>query len=129
MNNSNFITYKEPEYFYRVDIFLTTYEMDVKKTKIFRHAEEFRGDDLLQMRNEAFNYHDSAKYNIEKNGKFILPFASSFLDFKLGVNATYGVHTFLVVDEEEDYCVYGQSEERLELDFEEEVLRGKGFEL
>jgi len=39
--------------------------MDVNKTKKFRHSEEFRGDDLLQMRNEAFNYHDSAKYNIE----------------------------------------------------------------
>lgn len=130
--NQNLSPQKEPEFFYRVEVFLTTFKKDLKKTEPFTHHEEFKGEDLLALRKEALIYHHNTIIEIEKEGKFFLPLAD-YEHFELGKNSAYSVFTFFVVseEEEEEYCICGDSDDEIKegLEIEEIVFKEKGISI
>lgn len=130
--NRNLSPRIEPEYFYRVAILLTTFEKDINKTEPFFHFEDFKGTDLLALREQAILYSQNTINNIENEGKFFLPLAN-YEDFEFGKNAAYSVFTYFVVseegEEEDEYCILGDSDDEINdgLEIEEMVYKEKGI--
>lgn len=86
----------EPEYYYRVDLFATTFGADKDKTPPFEHEEFFRGEDLLKCRENAFAYAKNHIENIDRNG-YVFPFASP-ANTILGKTSAFSCWVFLIED-------------------------------
>lgn len=62
----------EPEYFYRVSEFVTTFGMDEGKNEPFSHFEDFKGNDLHECKAKAEKYYWERLEGLEQ-GKYFLP--------------------------------------------------------
>ena len=120
-----------PEYFYRVTQFATTFSADEGKNEPFSHEQEFKGPNLLHCRNNAADFHND-RMEAFLNSKYFLPYASPE-NFELGKHAAFSIDLYLVVrdgKEEEDYCLTDRSQDSEEnLKMEAVILRGKGFRI
>ena len=97
------------KYYYQIKIFTST--MGV--TESFTHVEYFKDVDLLKAREDAFERYPKILDEIEKQGRYFLPYASPE-DFVYGENACYSVTLSLVEEIEDDrieiYEIEGESE-------------------
>jgi hypothetical protein len=84
----------EPEYFYRVSEFVTTYGMDEGKNEPFSHFEDFKGNDLHECKAKAEKYYRERLEGLEQ-GKYFLPFAAP-KNFVFGKNAAFSITLALV---------------------------------
>jgi hypothetical protein len=122
----------EPDYFYLVQEYVTTFQMDEGKNEPFSHEQKFEGKDLLKCKTEA------EKCYWEKLGglaqrQYFLPFAAP-QNFECGKNAAFSVTLILVEyyneDEYFEYPLIGEdyettAESRV---IERDILRKKGFQ-
>lgn len=121
----------EPEYFYRVYEFVTTFGADEGKHESFSHVEDFKGYDLLACRNSAYEYYQQ-RLNGLNNGSYHLPFASP-QEFQLGKHAAASIIlSFVEIDsdgEEIEWSLAGDEENAIHESRELElaVLLEKGF--
>lgn len=84
----------EPQYFYKVLEFVTSFEKDKGKNKPFSHYENFKGKNLKECRKLATK-HYFERLNGLNNGKFFLPFETP-KKFVLGKNSAFSIVLFLV---------------------------------
>ena len=84
-----------PLYFYRVQEFLTTFELDKDKTEPFIYTEEFRGTNLRECRERAYAFYNDRSQGLEE-ATYFLPLAAR-ADFKYGENAAYS-HTLSLIE-------------------------------
>jgi len=123
---------REPEYFYRVNEFVTTMESDPGKNLPYSHDEDFRGSNLLYCRAKAIKWYQEREEGLIKNGKYFLPFASP-KDFVLGENAAYTITLSLIEYYDEEfqlaYSLAGDDEIELQegREFEEFLFKSKGL--
>jgi len=101
-------------YYYKVTEFVTTFGEDPGKNEPFTHGEDFKGSDLLQMREKARAYYDE-RFKGLNDGKYFLPFAAPS-DFDKGRNAAFSITLSLVEcsdDEEYEYPLIGEDEDTI----------------
>ena len=84
----------EPDYFYRVTEFVTTFGMDEGKNEPFSHLEDFKGNDLHECKARAEKYYLERLEGLEQ-GKYFLPFEAP-KNFKFGKNAAFSITLSLV---------------------------------
>ena len=84
----------EPEYFYRVSEFVTTFGMDEGKNEPFSHFEDFKGNDLHECKAKAEKYYWERLEGLEQ-GKYFLPFEAPE-QFEFGKNAAFSITVALV---------------------------------
>lgn len=119
----------EPEYFYRVSEFVTTFGMDEGENGSFRHWEDFKGKDLHQCKAKAENHYWERLEGLNQ-GRYFLPFESP-KNFELGKNASFSINMVLVEYYNQDkffeYPLLGEDEETMAESREIEivVLRSK----
>ena len=110
----------EPDYFYRVSEFVTTFGMDEGKKKPLSHFEDFKGNDLHDCKAKAEKHYWERLEGLEQ-GKYRLPFAAPGT-FEFGKNAAFSITLSLVeyyTDDEyfehpligEDYQTTAESKE------------------
>jgi hypothetical protein len=111
--NTGNIEILEPQYFYKVFEFVTSFEKDKGKTKPFSHSENFKGRNIKQCRELATKYYFE-RLNGLNNGKFFLPFETP-KKFVLGKNSVFSIILFLVEYYNEDnyleHPILGEDEE------------------
>lgn len=123
----------EPEYFYQVSEFVTTFEKDANKTKSFSHKEIFKDNDLLKARKEAMEYYNQRLQGFD-NTSYVLPFASP-ADYETSKNAAFSISLSLVEFYNDDelyiYPIAGEDDETVLENKESErlVLADKGYEV
>ena len=121
----------EPEYFYLVREFVTTFLMDEGKNEPFCHEERFEGKDLLKCRAEAERYYWERLDGLEK-GRYFLPFAAP-KNFEFGKNAAFSITLSLVEyysdDNNYEHPLIGEDDETTaeSKQIETAVLREKGL--
>lgn len=121
----------EPEYFYRVSEFVTTFEMDEGKNKPFNHEEDFKGNDLLNCKAEAENYYWKRLNGLEQS-KYFLPFAAPH-NFEFGKSAAFSITLSLVEfytdDNYFEHPLNGEDDETIaeSKEIERAVLTEKGY--
>jgi hypothetical protein len=84
----------EPDYFYRVSEFVTTFGMDEGKNESFSHFEDFKGNDLHECKAKAEKYYLERLEGLEQS-KYFLPFAAPE-QFEFGKNAAFSITLALV---------------------------------
>jgi|SRR5690554_3397383 len=84
----------EPDYFYRVCEFVTTFGADEGKNEPFSHIEDFKGNDLHECKAKAEKYYWERLEGLG-GGKYFLPFAAPE-NFVLGKNAAFSITLSLV---------------------------------
>lgn len=110
----------EPDYFYRVSEFVTTFGMDESKKKPYSHFEDFKGNDLHDCKAKAEKHYWERLEGLEQ-GKYRLPFEAPET-FEFGKNAAFSITLSLVeyyTDDEyfehpligEDYQTTAESKE------------------
>lgn len=123
----------EPDYFYQVDEYVTTFGKDVNKTDSFEHVEVFRDNDLYRARAKAFDYYNERLKGIE-NKSYVLPFASPS-EFRAGEDAAFSITVSLVEyyseDEFYEYSIEGDDEESTfeNKAVERTVFESKGYDV
>ena len=104
---------REPEYFYRVAEFVTTFGKDEGKNEPFSHSEDFKGADLLKCKEQAEKYYWERLEGLEK-GKYFLQFEAPE-NFEFGKNAAFSITVALVEfyseDEQYEHFTFGEDEE------------------
>ena len=121
----------EPEYFYRVYEFVTTFGADEGKHEPFSHEEHFQGYDLLACRNAAYEYYQQRSNGLD-NSSYHLPFASP-QEFQFGKHAAVSIIlSFVEIDsdgEEIEWPLAGDEEKAMNesRQLEVAVLLEKGF--
>lgn len=116
----------EPILYYRVAVYVTTFEGDEGKNEPFEHVEEFKGNDFSKIALEAWECYLKTNNNLASKGGYFLPFASE-KDFVQGKNSAYSCMISLVVhwsDDEET----GEDEYPLEGEGVNECFYGKALE-
>ncbi|MFN8268563.1 MAG: hypothetical protein U0T31_11205 [Chitinophagales bacterium] len=84
----------EPDYFYRVSEFVTTFGMDEGKNEPFSHFEDFKGNDLHDCKAKAEKHYWERLEGLEQ-GKYFLPFEAPET-FEFGKNAAFSITLSLV---------------------------------
>ena len=84
----------EPDYFYLVREFVTTFRMDEGKNEPFSHKQKFEGKDLLKCKTEAEKYYWERLDGLEQS-KYFLEFAAP-KNFEYGKNAAFSITLSLV---------------------------------
>lgn len=122
----------EPDYFYRVTEFVTTFGADPGKNEPFiTDGEDFKGNDLLKCKNDAEKYYWERLQGFE-NTKYFLPFAAPE-NFERGKNAAFSITLSLVEfyneEEQYEYPLLGEDEETTSegQELEMAILRDKGY--
>ena len=121
----------EPDYFYRVSEFVTTFRMDDGKNESFSHYEDFKADNLLRCKTEAEKYYWERLSGLE-NSKYFLPFAAPE-NFEFGKNSAFSITLSLVEfyaeDEFFEHTLLGEDDETIleSYQIETEVLKTKGY--
>lgn len=121
----------EPEYFYRVSEFVTTFGMDEGKNEPFSHFEDFNGNNLLECKVKAEKHYWERLEGLEQ-GKYYLPFAAP-QNFEFGKNAAFSITLSLVEyytdDEYFEYPLIGEDDETTaeSIEIEADVLKSKGY--
>ena len=122
----------EPDYFYRVEEWVFTFEQDPGKNKPISHTQDFKQGDLLKCKVDAEKYYKEREEGMLKAGKYFLPFAGP-KDFKMGENAGFSLVLSLVEYYNEDLLIehplLGEDEDEMAQSRETEkmVLEGKGL--
>lgn len=101
---------------YKVCIHLKTLE---NSPQYFDHEEEFKGSDILFMRQEAVKYFCEQANGIEKKGDFFGFPITAYKDMVKGQTAAYSIYLFYIVDwgeSESEWCLYGDGELEQNLD-------------
>jgi len=120
-----------PDYFYLVEEYVTTFEMDKGKNEPFWHDQKFEGKNLLKCRIDAEKYYWQRLIGLEQ-GRYFLEFAAP-KDFKLGENAAYSLVLSLVEYYNEDnfmvHSLLGEDERTIteSIEIEQAVLKEKGL--
>ena len=112
-------------YYYRVDIFCTTFQKDADKTKPFSHSEIFQGADLLECRNNAFQYYDEKIRGIA-NAQYVFPFESP-QNFEFGKHSAISIELYLV-EGDNLYSLSDPCEVEESLELEEYIFSQLGIE-
>ena len=103
----------EPQYFYLVSEFVTTFEMDEGKNKPLNHSKEFKGNDLHECKAKAEKYYWQRLKGLE-NGKYFLDFETPE-NFEFGKNAAFSITLSLIEyyndDEFYQYPLIGDDDE------------------
>lgn len=121
----------EPDYFYLVREFVTTFQMDENKNEPFTHEQKFDGKDLLKCKTEAEKYYWERRYGLE-NSKYFLEFAVPE-NFEFGKNAAFSITLSLVEyytdDEYYEHTIIGEDDETIAESsrIETAVLKEKGL--
>ncbi len=115
--NTNLHPNKEPEYFYLVSEFVTTFGKDAGKQEPFSNDEIFKAKDLKTARIKANSYFDERMEKVDKGEvSYFLPFDSPD-EFEFGKNASYSITIYLVehYSDNEEYLhpVRGEDEESM----------------
>ena len=84
----------EPDYFYRVSEFVTTFGMDEGKNAPFSHFEDFKGNGLHECKAKAGKYYWERLEGLEQ-GKYFLPFEAPE-NFEFGKKAAFSITLSLV---------------------------------
>ncbi len=84
----------EPDYFYLVREYVTTFKMDEGKNEPFSNEQKFEGKDLLKCKTEAEKYYWERLNGLEQ-GKYFLEFAAP-QNFEFGKNAAFSITISLV---------------------------------
>ena len=122
----------EPDYFYLVREFVTSFQMDEGKNEPFSHEQKFEGKDLLKCKTEAEKYYWERLDGFKKGGKYFLPFAAP-QNFEFGKNAAFSITLSLVEyytdDKYFEYPLIGEDEETTaeSIEIETAVLKSKGY--
>jgi hypothetical protein len=117
----------EPEFFYRVSEFMTTFGMDEGRNEPFSHDEDFKGNDLHECKKKAEQYYWDRLKELEHSSYF-LPFESPD-KFVLGQHAAFKITVALVECYGEggnvEHVTFGEDDETIEesREIEEAVLR------
>src|SRR5215813_832315 len=120
----------EPDYFYLVREYVTTFGKDKGKREPYVHKQTFKNNDLLKCRAEAEKYYYERLKGLEEGATYFLPFAAP-KDFVLGENAAFSITLSFVEyyneDEEYEYDLVGQDEGTIaeSREIETAVLRDK----
>ncbi|MDP2452651.1 MULTISPECIES: hypothetical protein [unclassified Kaistella] len=123
----------EPNYFYQVDEFVTTFGKDANKTDSFEHVEVFRDNDLYRARVKALDYYNERLKGIE-NTSYVLPFASP-CEFRAAENSAFSITVSLVEYYNEDelyqFAIEGEDEETTveNKEIERIVYESKGYDI
>lgn len=121
----------EPDYFYLVREFVTTFQMDENTNEPFTHEQKFDGRDLLKCKTEAEKYYKERRNGLE-NSKYFLDFAAP-QNFEFGKNAAFSITLSLVEyytdDDYFEHIIMGEDEETTteSKEIEKAVLKEKGF--
>ena len=121
----------EPDYFYLVREFVTTFEKDEGKNEPFSHEQKFEGKDLLKCKTEAEKYYWERRDGLEQ-GKYFLEFAAP-QNFEFGKNAAFSITLSLVEyytdDNFYEHPLIGEDEETTaeSIEIETAVLTDKGY--
>lgn len=123
-----------PEYFYRVNEFVTTFGADPGRNDAFHAVRDFKGKNLVECKSEATAYYLERLNGFESgNAKFFLPFAS-LRDFKHGKNAALSItlsfieyfsengQDYFIIEGESDREILSEGRE-----FERSILIQKGY--
>jgi hypothetical protein len=121
----------EPDYFYRVSQFVTTFGKDEGKTEPYTDEDDFKGNDLLKCKAEAEKCYWE-KLEVLEQGKYFLPFAAP-QNFEFGENAAFSITLSLIEFYTDDnyytHQLIGEDDETIaesrEIEFE--VLKAKGL--
>lgn len=122
----------EPDYFYLVREFVTTFGMDEGKHHSFSHKQKFEGKNLLQCRADAIKYYNERLQGLEREGKYFLPFAAPE-NFTMGSNAAFSITLSFVEyysDEEcDEHVLIGEDDQTTaeSREIELAVLKEKGL--
>lgn len=128
----------DPEYYYQVSIFITTFRMDKNKTEPFSHSEIFKDSNLLAAKKEATKFYEAVlQGRIEKGGfEFMKDQEKIFLSYEsrenfiFGENAAFSVTLSLIekypypVNEIYEHPIMGEDEETINesIEIETEIL-------
>ena len=121
----------EPDYFYRVWEFVTTFGEDEGKNEPFSHEQDFKGKDLLKCKAEAEKYYWERLEGLEQ-GKYFLAFEAP-QNFEFGENAAFSITLSLIEFYTDDNCythqLIGEDDETTaeSREIETEVLKAKGL--
>ena len=121
----------EPDYFYRVSEYVTTFGKDEGKNEPYMHEQDFKGNDLLKCKTAAEKYYWERLAGLEQ-GKYFLPFAAP-QDFEFGKNAAFSITLSLIeFYTDDDYYTHqliGEDDETTaeSREIETEVLKAKGL--
>ncbi len=103
----------EPEYFYRVNEFMTTFGKDPGNNNPISHAQDFKGNDLLKCKDEAEAYYFKRLDGLN-NGTYFLDFAPQ-KEFVFGENAAFSINLYLVEyyneSEQYEHVLLGEDDE------------------
>ncbi len=115
-----------PQYFYRVTEYVTTFGKDKDRNQPFTHHQDFKGSDLLKCRKEAANFYHQ-RLNGLKSSSYFLPFAAPE-NFKIGINSAFSIMLYLVEFYSDDnyfeHCLIGEDEQTISqsIEIEKELL-------
>lgn len=121
----------EPDYFYRVSEFVTTFGKDEGKNEPFSHEQDFKGNDLLKCKTDAEKYYWERLEGLE-NGKYFLPFAAP-KDFVFGETSAFSITLSLIEYYNDDnfieHPLIGEDEETTaeSKEIETAILKDKGY--
>lgn len=104
-------------YYYRVDIFCTTFGKDPGEIKPFTHSELFQGENLKECRSRAVEYYSEKIRGID-TASFVFPFEDPE-KFVYGKHSAISIELFLVEVSGGEENLYSLSEsEEVEETFE-----------
>lgn len=121
----------EPDYFYLVWEYVTTFQMDEGKNKPYSHKQKFEGKDLLKCKTEAEKYYRERLDDLE-NGKYFLELETPQI-FEFGKNSAFSITLSLIEFYDDDdfieHPLIGEDDETTaeSIEIERAVLKSKGL--
>ncbi len=119
----------EPEYYYIVRQFVTTFGEDEGKNEPFETEDKFVGNDLMKCKTDAEKFYWEKLKGLSKS-KYFLEFASP-KDFVLGENAAFSINLLLVEYYSDDFSIeldlIGEDDSEENQEIEMAVLKSKGY--
>ena len=119
----------DPDYYYIVTEYVTTFGKDKGKTEPYNHVEEFKGSDLKECRELAKKYYWERFLGFQSK-KYFLPFESPE-DFIEGENAAFSITLSLVEYYNDsnyyEHIILGEDDTQEAREFEKYVFKNRNL--